>query len=134
MIALDTSAVVAIAMEEPEGKHFDTLIAENRTTIGTPTLFEARMVLGALMPTFVEDFQEVLILRRTVQPVAFTLQMYRMASDAFQRFGKGQGHPARLNFGDCQSYAVSKAHDAPLLFKGGDFIHTDIEPAYKPIP
>lgn len=134
MIALDTSAIVAIAMEEPEGKRFDTLIAKNRTIIGTPTLFEARMVLGALMPTFAEDFLEVLILKRTVQPVAFTLQMYRMASDAFQRFGKGQGHPARLNFGDCQSYAVSKAHDAPLLFKGRDFIHTDIEPAYKPLP
>lgn len=134
MIALDTSAIVAIAMEEPEGERFDTLIAQNRTIIGTPTLVEARIVLGALMPAFAEDFLEVLILRRTVQPVAFTLQMYRLASDAFHRFGKGKGHPARLKFGDCQSYAVSKAHDAPLLFKGHDFIHTDLIPAYPPIP
>lgn len=134
MIVLDTSAIVAIAMEEPEGEIFDTLIAKNRTIIGTPTLLEARLVLGGLMPSFAEDFLDVLILRATVQPVAFTLQMYRFASDAFLRFGKGQGHPARLNFGDCQSYAVSKAHDAPLLFKGDDFVHTDVVPAYAPAP
>ena len=134
MIAIDTSAIVAIAMEEPEGRHFDTLVAKNRTIIETPTLLEARIVLGALMPGFAGDFLEVLILRTTVQPVAFTLPMYRMASDAFQRFGKGRGHPARLNFGDCQSYGVSKALDAPLLFKGDDFVHTDLVPAYVPAP
>ena len=132
MIAIDTSVIVAIAMEEPEGRHFETLVAKNRTIIGTPTLPEARIVLGAPMSGVADDFLEVLILRTTVQPVAFTLQMYRMASDAFERFGKGRGHPARLNLGDCQSCAVSKAHGAPLLFKGNDFVHTDLVPAFVP--
>jgi len=132
MIAIDTSAIAAIAIGEPEGQDFDTLVAKNRTIIGTPTLPEARIVLGTPMPSFAEDVLEGLILRTTVQPAAFTLQMDRMASDAFQRFGKGQGHPARLNVGDCQSYAVSKALDAPLLFKGDDVVHTDRVPTYVP--
>jgi ribonuclease VapC len=55
--------------------------------------------------------------------------MYRVAGDAVERYGKGRGHPARLNFGDCLSYAVAKASGLPLLFKGGDFSLTDIRPA-----
>ena len=51
------------------------------------------------------------------------------ASDAFDRFGKGIGHPAKLNFGDCMAYAVAKVHDVPLLYKGTDFAQTDIRPA-----
>lgn len=50
----------------------------------------------------------------------------RLAADAFERYGKGNGHPAQLNFGDCLSYAVAKESDAALLFKGADFSHTDI--------
>ena len=53
----------------------------------------------------------------------------RLAADAFERFGRGSGHPARLNFGDCLAYAAAAAHRAPLLFKGEDFGHTDVERA-----
>ena len=53
----------------------------------------------------------------------------RLAADAFERYGRGSGHPARLNFGDCLSYAAAAALDAPLLFKGGDFAQTDIASA-----
>jgi ribonuclease VapC len=49
--------------------------------------------------------------------------------EAFRRFGKGRKGPAGLNFGDCMSYAVSKFHDAPLLYKGNDFPRTDVVPA-----
>ena len=52
-----------------------------------------------------------------------------LAADAFLRYGKGRGHRAQLNFGDCLSYAVAKQLDAPLLYKGDDFIHTDIKSA-----
>ena len=55
-----------------------------------------------------------------------------IAADAFLRFGRGSGHKAQLNFGDCFSYALAKSRNLPLLFKGDDFIHTDIEPALKP--
>jgi len=55
----------------------------------------------------------------------------RLAADAFERYGRGSGHPARLNFGDCLVYAAAKALDAPLLFKGGDFRATDITAALQ---
>ncbi len=58
-----------------------------------------------------------------------TASVARLAADAFQRFGKGTGHKAQLNFGDCLSYAVAKSLDAPLLFKGEDFRHTDVKSA-----
>ena len=48
------------------------------------------------------------------------------------RYGRGTGHPARLNMGDCFAYALAKTRNLPLLFKGDDFIHTDIEPALRP--
>jgi ribonuclease VapC len=51
---------------------------------------------------------------------------------AFRRYGRGSKHPAKLNFGDCFAYALAKTRNLPLLFKGDDFIHTDIEPALKP--
>jgi ribonuclease VapC len=53
----------------------------------------------------------------------------RLAVEADHRYGRGTGHPARLNFGDCLAYAVAKAHDLPLLYKGGDFSLTDIRAA-----
>ena len=54
----------------------------------------------------------------------------RIAVDADRRYGRGTGHPARLNFGDCLAYAAAVAHDAPLLFKGADFGHTDVKRAF----
>ena len=56
----------------------------------------------------------------------------RLAVDAYDRFGKGTGHAAGLNFGDCFSYALAMALGERLLFKGDDFTHTDVEPAYRP--
>jgi ribonuclease VapC len=53
----------------------------------------------------------------------------RLAADAFERYGRGSGHPARLNFGDCLAYAAATALGAPLLFKGDDFSRTDVTPA-----
>jgi ribonuclease VapC len=55
--------------------------------------------------------------------------MYQSATEAFERYGKGCGHPAQLNFGDCMAYAVAKHYDVPLLYKGRDFARTDIRPA-----
>jgi ribonuclease VapC len=57
---------------------------------------------------------------------------FDLAADAYARFGKGR-HPAKLNMGDCYAYACAKANQARLLFKGGDFVKTDIEPAFRPL-
>lgn len=62
----------------------------------------------------------------------FDNAMLNTALDAFACYGKGRGHPAQLNFGDCLSYAVAKTLALPLLFKGHDFGHTDVVPAYTP--
>ena len=62
-----------------------------------------------------------------VEPV--TEAQARIAGEAYRDFGRGSGHPARLNFGDCFSYALARATGEPLLFKGDDFAHTDITPA-----
>jgi ribonuclease VapC len=74
---------------------------------------------------------EMLLSRNDVHVVSFSVGMYRMAVAAFDLYGKGRGHPARLNFGDCMAYAVAKHHDIPLLFKGEDFARTDIVPAVR---
>jgi ribonuclease VapC len=128
MIALDTSAVAAIALAEPEFEEFTKAIATNEAIIGTPTLVEARLVLSQRIGDpagFLEDF----IHRPSVHPVAFSLEMYVAAAAAFAQFGKGTGHAAELNFGDCMAYAVARHHGVPLLYKGTDFGRTDIAPA-----
>ena len=67
----------------------------------------------------------------SVRPVASSLTMYQAALEAFDRFGRGRGHPAKLNIGDCMAYAVSKVHDAPLLFKGNDLSTPTSDPPYR---
>jgi ribonuclease VapC len=72
---------------------------------------------------------DALLIRPCIHPVTFNPEMFRLAQSAFERYGNGKNHPARLNFGDCLAYAVAKFHDAPLLFKGDDFRHTDARTA-----
>lgn len=128
MIALDTSALVAIALEEPD--HEPLLLAATTipSVVGAPTLVELRLVLESKIADaggFIASLVEV----STVRCVPFTMETYRAAAAAFERYGKGRGHPAQLNFGDCMAYAVAKTHGVPLLYKGTDFAFTDIRPA-----
>ena len=69
--------------------------------------------------------------RYNIRIEPFTAEHAAVARHAWREYGRGSGHPARLNFGDCLAYGFAKAEREPLLFKGGDFIHTDIEPAMK---
>lgn len=129
MIALDTSAVVAIALDEDEAETFDRAIASGEALIGTPTLLETRLVLMQRMPGFAAEFLKAFISPAEINSIPFTFDMYQSAAEAFERYGKGCGHPAQLNFGDCMAYAVAKHYDVPLLYKGRDFARTDIRPA-----
>ncbi|MCC0804892.1 type II toxin-antitoxin system VapC family toxin [Methylobacterium sp. W2] len=130
MIVLDTSAIVAIALSEPEEWDFNRLIARRKAVVGAPTLVEARMVLDSRIPDAVVDFLGGFSSRPAISVLSFDARMYELACDAFARFGKGRGHPARLNFGDCMSYAVARHTKLPLLFKGDDFGQTDIPSAW----
>jgi ribonuclease VapC len=126
MIVLDSSILEGIVKGEEGTEQLLRLLADEEFAIGAPTLVEARawctLNLTAKVSRWLEDFVEGT--RVTVVP--FGRDMADVASQAFDRFGTGSGHRARLNFGDCMAYAVSAAMRAPLLFKGGDFGLTDV--------
>lgn len=132
MIAVDTSALVAIALKEAEHLDYLTLLAEQRGVIGAPSVVETKLVFSRVPAVEVDAFLRGLMQRVNLSVVPFSPEMAEIAVAAFRRYGKGQGHPAQLNFGDCMSYAVAKVHDVPLLFKGHDFSATDLRPAQRP--
>ena len=95
--------------------------------ISAATLLEARMVLCRRSPDLIVFFDRLILrMRAQIEPV--TAPQSDIALEAFRRYGKGTGHRAGLNFGDCFAYALAIERNAPLLFKGDDFIHTDVKP------
>lgn len=132
MIVLDSSAIVAIMLEEEEEEAFSEILGSNPAFVGAPTLVETRLVVDARLPA-AGDLLNKFLHDSAVTIVPFDPAMFVAAADAFTRYGRGR-HRARLNFGDCLSYAVASVMRLPLLFKGDDFVHTDIVPAYSPAP
>jgi len=129
MIAVDTSAILAIALDEQDAKRFAGPINGTRCVIGWPTVFETNLVLTGQRKASALELVSLWMARPNVEKVAFDERLFHAAIVAFREYGKGMGHPAKLNIGDCFSYAVAKVHDVPLLYKGTDFAHTDIRPA-----
>ena len=126
---IDTSAIMAILRAEPECDSFIDAIdraplcamsAGNWVELGAVLTKKADQRLAPLARALLDD------LRITLEPV--TPEQAQIGHEAYRRFGKGQ-HGASLNFGDCFAYALAKKTGLPLLFKGRDFIHTDITPA-----
>ncbi|HRP98398.1 MAG TPA: type II toxin-antitoxin system VapC family toxin [Rhodocyclaceae bacterium] len=133
MIVVDTSALAAIVFAEPERRVFSEIIRKaERVLISTPTVLEIRMVVhgrrGERAVVLVEDLLRLPVFEWVVPGRVETDAAY----GAFVAYGKGSGHPAGLNFGDVFSYAIAKVRGLPLLFKGDDFGHTDIVPAWQP--
>lgn len=124
---LDTSVVVAILFGEPESEFFEKAIEENpRPKMSAASYLEAAIVIdGTRNPIVSRRFDELLA-EAEVQIVPFTASQAKIARDAYRDFGKGTGHPAHLNYGDCFSYALAKESGEPLLYKGDDFGHTDL--------
>jgi ribonuclease VapC len=129
VIAIDTSAIVAIALLEPEALAFSEAITGMPCIIGWPTVLEAHMVLSGIPRRRGLDTLDKALSAPRLTVLPFDGLLYQAARDAFDRYGKGRGHRAQLNFGDCMAYAVAKARDVPLLYKGADFGRTDIRPA-----
>jgi ribonuclease VapC len=130
-VVVDTSALVAVLFEEPEHDEFVALLADAADPlISAATLVEASIVMRA--KTGHEGIVDLddLLSAAAVRCVAFDIAQAHVARDAFARYGKGRS-PAGLNLGDCFSYALAKAADRPLLFKGSDFVQTDIAPARR---
>jgi ribonuclease VapC len=126
---VDTSALVAILLEEPEGHLFDVAILNcPDPRISSATYLEAAMVLLARRGSDGMRALDLLILRAEIEIVSFTESHARLAKFAFERYGRGF-HRAKLNFGDCMAYALAKETGEELLFKGTDFSLTDIPAA-----
>ena len=126
MIVIDTSAIVATSLDEPEAELFHSLVSREEILVGWPTLLEARMVLADKNFPNAGAIIKQLVDLPNVTAVDFGERHYYAAEKAFDRFGKGR-HPASLNIGDCYSYAVAAVSKAPLLFKGHDFGQTDLK-------
>ena len=123
MIAVDTSALMAIVLKEPAmPRCVAVLAADTEAMISAGTLSEALVVAGR---RGVSDQMAALIegLALTVVPVSEGVA--RRVAEVYARWGKGR-HPARLNWGDCFSYVTARDHDCPLLYIGDDFAHTDL--------
>jgi ribonuclease VapC len=125
---LDTSAVIAILRLEPEASEFAKIIerAVERRISAVSYVEAAAVIDGSKDPVASRRFDELIDAAQiTIEPVSET--QARIARQAYRDFGKTSGHPAKLNFGDCFSYALAKSKGAPLLFKGRDFLHTDVK-------
>ena len=124
---VDTSALMAILRGEPEAAAFvNALAGSTGTSISAGTYLEASIVVDANRdPVLSARFDELIEAARIeITPVDAVLA--RIARQAYRDYGKGTGHPAGLNFGDCFSYALARTSGAALLCKGDDFVHTDI--------
>lgn len=128
MIVVDSSAIVAIALNEAESEQFSRVISTNRSLISAPTALETHMVLSGRSSASAIKFMDAFLARHAVELVPFDGDLFAIAQQGFETFGRGR-HPAALNFGDCFAYALAKAHNAPLLYKGDDFALTDIRAA-----
>jgi len=130
---VDTSAVVAIFRAEPSAAELsELLLTAERALMSAATYVELCCVLDSR--TRPEDRRrlDAVLKAYGVEIIAFTPSQSDIARDAYRDFGKGSGHRARLNMGDCFSYALACETGEELLFCGDDFIHTDVQPAWRP--
>ncbi|MFT3972074.1 MAG: type II toxin-antitoxin system VapC family toxin [Amaricoccus sp.] len=125
MIAVDTSALMAIVLDEPQGEACMTAIEQaDGLLISAGTVAEALIVAGRRN---VGEEIGALISGLGFEVISVTAASARRVADAYGRWGKGI-HPASLNYGDCFSYEVASEHDCPLLYVGKDFVQTDVRP------
>ncbi len=124
---VDTSAIVAILRDEPDAQVFVREIAAVKIRrVSAVNYVEAAAVIdGSRDPIASRRFDDF-FREASFSIEAVSAEQARIAREAYRDFGKGSGHPARLNFGDCFAYALAKAMSEPLLFKGQDFTHTDL--------
>ncbi len=129
-MVIDASALVALRLGEPETADFVAAIAAapHRALSASSYLETAIVMTGRLGAPAVQPLNR-LLQELSIDVVPFTREQATLALAAYCRFGKGRGHLAGLNFGDCFSCAPAKLSDEPLSFEGRDFVHTDVAPA-----
>ena len=127
---VDTSAILALAFGEDEAPRiFDLLANPEIKRISAANLFEALAVVDRRNDQDAIRLVDESIARFEIVVESVTPAQVEIARAAWNRFGKGTGHPASLNFGDCFAYALASERGEPLLFVGNDFVHTDLQTA-----
>jgi ribonuclease VapC len=126
-MVVDTSALLAILMAEPEAEGFVVAIeGDPARLVSAGTLFEAAIVAESRWGDAGGRELDLLLYKAGFTVVPVDADQVEIARQAFRRFGRGR-HPAGLNYGDCFAYALARASGQPLLYKGGDFAQTDID-------
>lgn len=129
---VDTSAVIAILQNEPETRRFlDALSEDNDCRLSAATYLEAAIVVDSVRNPVLSRRLDELIHSADIRIEPLTETQAKIAREAYRDFGKGSGHPAQLNFGDCFAYALARDRGEPLLFKGNDFSQTDVRSALQ---
>lgn len=125
---IDTSAIVAILRAEPEAHAFiEALVDASSSRMSAATYVEAAVVVdGNRDPVLSARFDDLVV---DLEVVPLTREHAEVARQAYRAYGRGSGHPARLNLGDCFTYALARISGEPLLFKGDNFVHTDLTSA-----
>ena len=125
-MVIDTSALVAIFLSEPERQSFlDNIIAAETRLVSAATVLEAGIVLEARRGESAGREFDLFVVRANLQIIPVDAEQADLARSAWRKYGKGR-HPAALNFADCFSYALAKATGEPLLAKGTGFASTDV--------
>ncbi len=131
MIA-DTSALIAILRDEDDAEVYAIAIAAaDVCRLSAGSYLECGIVLDAQRDPIVSRALDELIEEAKMAVEAVTERQARLARQAYADFGKASGHPARLNFGDCLTYALATDLREPLLWKGNDFGHTGVRSALE---
>jgi ribonuclease VapC len=125
-MVIETSALVSMLTDEPEARLFEAAVAADPVRLmSTASYLEAAIVIEQRFGEPGGRELDLWLHRAGVDLVGVDADQAEVARSAYRRFGKGRD-PAGLNYGDCFAYALAKVSGEPLLFKGGDFVHTDI--------
>ena len=131
-MVLDTSALMAILLGEPEAKALSQAIARDpKRLVSAFSALETAIVIETKRGESGSRELDLLINKAKIEIVPLNAEQSELARKAWRLYGKGH-HPAGLNIGDCYSYSLSKYSGEPLLFKGDDFPRTDVTPAFYP--
>jgi len=127
---VDTSALIAMISNEADGPKFALKLDEPEVVrMSSATYLETSIVLDAQRKASISAQLDDLILDLGIVVEPVTFEQARIARQAYSQYGKGNGHPAHLNFGDCFTYALARVKREPVLFKGDEFAHTDLRSA-----
>jgi Uncharacterized protein conserved in bacteria len=126
-VIVDSSAIVAIMANEPERASFLAAIrSASRPRMSAGTFLETAIVIERNRDPRLSGELDALLISLKIETEPVNVEQAKIGRRAYQRYGKGSGHRAQLNFGDCFAYALAIDTDEPLLFKGDDFEHTDV--------